>query len=140
MAVWSTFQAEELRRRVQEEEVSRMSVIRNIMYLGVGVASLTREKVEQAVDDLVKRGEVASADRAKAIEELHQKAQSAAAEIRKIVDERLDSVGRRLRWSEQMEKLQAEVERLNSRIDELEKKSKKSAGAAGKSAGGPSKS
>jgi polyhydroxyalkanoate synthesis regulator phasin len=107
-----------------------MSVIRNIMYLGVGMATVTREKIEQAVDDLVKRGEVASADRAKAIDELQQRAQAAAAEIRKVVDDRIESVGKRFRWSEEIDGLRSEVEHLKAKVDELEKAKKSSAKAA----------
>jgi polyhydroxyalkanoate synthesis regulator phasin len=97
-----------------------MSVIKNIMLFGVGVASLTREKVEEAVEDLIKRGEVASADRTKAIEELQHKAQAAAVEIRKIVDERVEAVGQRLRWTDDLRKVQAEVKELSARIGKLE--------------------
>jgi polyhydroxyalkanoate synthesis regulator phasin len=110
--------AEELRK--PQEEVGRMSVIKNIMLLGVGVASLTREKVEEAVEDLIKRGEVAGADRAKAIDELQQKAQAAATEVRRIVDERIEALGRKLRWTEDLRRLQAEVEKLHERVDKLE--------------------
>ncbi len=116
-----------------------MSVIRNIVYLGVGMATATRDKIEQVVDDLVKRGEVASADRAKAIDELQQRAHTAAAEIRKVVDDHIESVGKRFRWVEEIEKLRAEVKHLGARIDELEK-AKKSTGAAKKSAAAQAKS
>jgi polyhydroxyalkanoate synthesis regulator phasin len=117
-----------------------MSVIRNLMYLGVGMATLTREKVEQAVDDLVKRGEVASADRAKAIDELQQRAQAAAAEVRKVVDDRIESFGKRFRWTEEIERLRSEVQALKVKIDEMEKPSGKSTGSTKKTASGKAKS
>jgi polyhydroxyalkanoate synthesis regulator phasin len=116
-----------------------MSVIRNIMYLGVGMATVTREKIEQAVDDLVKRGEVASADRAKAIDELQQRAQAAAAEVRKVVDERIESLGKRFRWAEEIERLRNEVSELRARVDALEKPKKNSRSTA-KGTGGKAKS
>jgi polyhydroxyalkanoate synthesis regulator phasin len=116
-----------------------MSVIRNIMYLGVGMATVTREKIEQAVDDLVKRGEVASADRAKAIDELQQRAQAAAAEVRKVVDDRIESLGKRFRWAEEIDKLRSEVEHLKAKVDELDKAEKPS-GAARKKTGSNAKS
>jgi polyhydroxyalkanoate synthesis regulator phasin len=97
-----------------------MSVIKNIMLLGWGVASLTREKVEEAVEELIKRGEIASADRAKAIDELQQKAQAAAAEIRKIVDERVEAVGKKFRRDEELRRLEAEVEDLKAKLKSLE--------------------
>ena len=108
-------------------EVDAMSVIKSIMLFGVGVASLTREKVEEAVEDLIKRGEIASADRSKAIEELQHKAQTAAAEIRKIVDERVEAVGQKLRWTDDRRKLEAEVKELGARIDKLEDARKRKA-------------
>lgn len=97
-----------------------MSVIKNIFLLGWGVASLTKEKVEEAVEELIKRGELASADRAKAIEELQQKAQAAASEVKKLVDERIEAFAKRLHWFEQVKKLQQEVEDLKKRIEKLE--------------------
>lgn len=102
-----------------------MSVIKNILLVGVGVVSLTREKVEEAVEELIKRGEVASADRSKAIEELQQKAQAAAAEIRKVVDERVEAVAKRLRSTEEVAKLRAKVEELTTRVANLEAGAKK---------------
>jgi len=116
-----------------------MSVIRNIMYLGVGMATVTREKIEQAVDDLVKRGEVASADRAKAIDELQQRAQAAAADVRKVVDDRIESLAKRFRWGEEIDNLRSKVEQLEARLDEIEK-TKKSSRSSGKTAGGKTKS
>ena len=92
-----------------------MSVIRNIMYLGVGMATITRDKIEQAVDDLVKRGEVASADRAKAIDELQQRAQAAASDVRKVVDDHIESLGKRFKWAEEIDKIRAEVEHLRTK-------------------------
>ncbi len=97
-----------------------MSVIKNIFLLGWGVASLTKEKVEEAVEELIKRGEVASSDRGKAIEELQQKAQAAASEIKRIVDERIDAFLKRLQWLEQIKKLQQDVEDLKKRLEKLE--------------------
>mgnify|MGYP000969159565 CR=1 FL=1 len=34
-----------------------MDVVKKAMLLGLGVISLTKEKAEEAVDDLIKRGE-----------------------------------------------------------------------------------
>jgi polyhydroxyalkanoate synthesis regulator phasin len=38
--------------------------------VGLGLASLTREKVEEVVDDLVKRGEVAEKDRPRVVDDM----------------------------------------------------------------------
>jgi cell shape-determining protein MreC len=78
---------------------------------------------------------VESADRSKAIDELQQRAQAAAAEIRKVVDDRVESFSKRFKWAEEIEKLRTEVEQLRAKVDELDKP-KKSPRATGRSAGG----
>jgi polyhydroxyalkanoate synthesis regulator phasin len=111
---------ENARVRIREE-VESMSVLRKVMLLGVGAATLTREKAEELVEDLVKRGEVAAGDKAKAIEELEHKAEAATTEIKKLVDEHLDAVSKKLHWLDDMRKLQGRVDTLTARVEELEK-------------------
>jgi len=98
-----------------------MSVLKKAMLFGVGMASLTKDKAEELVEEMIKRGEVAAGDRAKAIEEIHEKAMSAAADVKKLVDERVDSVTKKFKWLDDMRKLQGQVQELNTRLDQIEK-------------------
>ena len=98
-----------------------MSVLKKAMLFGVGMASLTKDKAEELVEDMIKRGEVAAGDRAKAIEEIHEKAMSAAADVKKLVDERVDAVTRKFKWLDDMRKLQAQVQEMNARLEQIEK-------------------
>ncbi len=52
-----------------------MDIIRKTMLLGLGLMSLTKEKAEGMVDELVKRGEVASQDKFKAVDSLLKEAE-----------------------------------------------------------------
>jgi polyhydroxyalkanoate synthesis regulator phasin len=52
-----------------------MDIIRKTLLLGLGLISLTKEKAESMVDDLVKRGEVASEDKFKAVDSLLKEAE-----------------------------------------------------------------
>jgi polyhydroxyalkanoate synthesis regulator phasin len=47
-----------------------MDTIQKAMYLGLGAISLTKEKAEGIIDDLVKRGEMKEQDRRKMVEQL----------------------------------------------------------------------
>jgi len=98
-----------------------MSILKKAMLFGVGMASVTKEKAEEIVDDLVKRGEVAAGDRAKAIDEIHEKAMSAASDVKKLVDERVDAMTKKFKWIDDMRKLQTQVQDLNTRLDQIEK-------------------
>lgn len=97
-----------------------MSLLRNIMLAGIGLASLTKEKIEEMVEEAIKRGEVASADKAKLIDEIQQRAQAGVAEIRRLVDEQMEAIIRRLRLPEEIKKIQDEVSDLKARIERIE--------------------
>ncbi len=62
-----------------------MDIIRKAMLLGFGVLSLTREKAETVVDDLIKRGEVATGDRFKAVDQLIKESERQEEEITKKI-------------------------------------------------------
>ncbi len=47
-----------------------MDIIRRVVLLGLGVISLSKEKAEEVVDDLIRRGEVASGEKFKAVDTL----------------------------------------------------------------------
>ena len=53
-----------------------MDIIRRAVLLGLGVISLTKEKAEDMVDDLIKRGEVASGERFKVVDTCSKRSKS----------------------------------------------------------------
>jgi polyhydroxyalkanoate synthesis regulator phasin len=53
-----------------------MDPIKKAMYLGLGAVSLTKEKAEGIIDELVTRGEVKEKDRAKMIRTLFEEGES----------------------------------------------------------------
>jgi polyhydroxyalkanoate synthesis regulator phasin len=58
-----------------------MDIIRKTMLLGLGLITLTKDKAEGVVDDLVKRGEVASEDKYKAVDSLLKEAEKQQDEL-----------------------------------------------------------
>lgn len=51
-----------------------LDIFRKTFLLGLGLTSLTREKAEDFIDELIKRGEVESKEKGKAVDDLIQKA------------------------------------------------------------------
>jgi len=99
-----------------------MSVLKKIVLAAVGAATLTREKIEEIVDELVKRGEVASGDKAKVIDEIQEKAQAATQEIRRLIDERIEALSKKLRRADDIRRLEEEIEQLRKKVEDLESK------------------
>jgi polyhydroxyalkanoate synthesis regulator phasin len=69
-----------------------MDILRKTMLLGLGLISLTKEKAEGMVDDLVKRGEVASEDRFKAVEGLLKEAEKQEEEFTRKITKSIHKV------------------------------------------------
>jgi len=84
--------------------------------MGLGALTITKEKAEQIVDELVKKGELAKDERSKAIQDLLKKVD----EQEKIL---IDKVSAEV--NKTIEKLgvptKKDLERLEKKIDELKK-------------------
>jgi len=95
-------------------------VIRKTVLAGIGAVVLTKEKAEGLVDELIRRGEVASEERPKVVQELLTK----AAEMRKEWHEKVEQTVK-----ETVERLgiptKAELDALTRKIDELSVKVEK---------------
>ena len=69
-----------------------MDILRKTMLLGLGLISLTKDKAEGVVDDLVKRGEVASEDRFKAVDSLLKEAEKQEEEFTRKMTKSVNKV------------------------------------------------
>ena len=83
--------------------------------IGLGLASLTREKVEEVVDELVRRGEIAEKDRPGAIEELIARAKEEQKKLTNTVKEGAQKV-----IAETGIPTRQQFEELIKRLDKLE--------------------
>ena len=69
-----------------------MDIIRKAVYMGLGAISMTKDKAEELVDDLIKRGEVASAERYKTIDKLLKEADNHEKEFQRKVSAAVQKV------------------------------------------------
>ncbi len=72
-------------------------IIQKSIYLGLGIASTTKEKVENLVDGLIEKGELTKEEKSKAVKEILAKFEKDEKEFREktkeIVHETLNNVG-----------------------------------------------
>lgn len=92
-------------------------LFKKTVLMGLGAVTITKEKAEQIVDELVKKGELAKDERSKAIKDLLKKAE----EQEKLL---IDKVSAEV--NKAIVKLgvptKKDLERLEKKIDELKKK------------------
>lgn len=109
-----------LYRSIIEKGSQGMKAINNAILAGLGAISLTREKAEEIVDTLIKRGEVARGDRKMAVEDLIAKAEEQAKKFSDTVRHKAAEM-RGVR-REEYDALKDQVASLQKTIDELQAK------------------
>lgn len=91
------------------------------MYLaGLGMLTITKEKAEKMVDELVKKGEIARKDQPDFVKKLIEKGKDTRKEVEKIVEDTTRSVLDKLELS-----TKRDIEELSKKLDALAKKIKK---------------
>ncbi|MBW2545261.1 MAG: phasin family protein [Deltaproteobacteria bacterium] len=96
-----------------------MDFIKKSMLAGVGLAALTREKLEKTVDELIKKGEMTEKEGKEAIEELTEKSKEFKKELTKKVEKTVSDIIARLDIP-----TRKEFAALKSKIEKMEKSRK----------------
>lgn len=94
-----------------------MNMIEKALYLGLGVFSVTRERLERAVNELMEKGEISREEAGQVMEDLIKRGEEEKKAIRKIIQEEMGGLKKDLSMS-----TQTELEQLKERIEELEKR------------------
>lgn len=85
--------------------------------LGLGAISLTKERAELFIDEMVERGEISKEDAKQTLEDVMQKGREQREEVRTMIQEEMDS------WKNNLGVVtRAELDKMAERIKELESK------------------
>ena len=91
------------------------------LYLaGLGAFSLSKEKVEEFVDELVKRGEVTQDEKAKIITDTMKKVEERTKQAKAWVEESVAATMEKMK-----PKMLNDIEQLKVKVEKLEKSNKK---------------
>jgi len=90
--------------------------IRKSMLVGMGLATVTREKIEQTIDELIKKGEMSEKEGKEAIDELVEKSK----EVKKELTDKIENI-----VSDTLKKLnipsREEFQELKDKVDRMDK-------------------
>lgn len=95
---------------------STKDLAKKVFYFGVGVLAFTKEKAEQVVDELVKKGEVKQEEAAKMVDELAAQGKKEKESLKEIIDNEVAKVVKRLPVA-----TKSDLQKLEDRIELLEK-------------------
>ena len=99
----------------------RTRLIEKSMLLGLGVLTLTRDKIVQAVNSLVEEGEVKAEEAPTIIDKLVARGEEEREELRKLMRDELDKlrISAPMASRKDIEALSQKMDDLAARIDEL---------------------
>ncbi len=94
-----------------------MDRIKKAMLLGLGLISLTKEKAEEIVDDLIKRGEVSREEKFKMMDELLREAERKEEELTGKINETVQKTITQIGLVSKKD-----LEAISERLAEIEKR------------------
>ena len=99
-----------------------LEFVKKAILISSGLASMTAEKIEQAVEEIVNKGELSETQGKEFIRDLKEKSAKAKKEMGERIDKMVEDTLRKLSIP-----TRKEVEELKARIEELEKAMEKKA-------------
>lgn len=93
-----------------------MNIFDRMINLGLGTFSMTKERIEKTIDEMVERGEMNREEAKRTMEDLIQRGEEQRDQLRVMVREEVD------KWSPDYSATKTQLENLEARIKELEEK------------------
>jgi len=94
-----------------------LDLIKKSIYLGLGAATVSKEKIESLVDELIEKGQLSKDKKTEAVKEIFEKIEKEEKEIKTKIDNTV---------TETMKKIgivaKSEYDNLLKRVEELERK------------------
>jgi polyhydroxyalkanoate synthesis repressor PhaR len=109
---------------IRKGGIISMDMFKKLALASIGAANMTKEKLEEMFDELVKKGEMSEDERSKALKEFLDKTAESSEKARKWAEETFKNMSAKFssKCEEQISELANKIEKLNARISELERK------------------
>jgi polyhydroxyalkanoate synthesis regulator phasin len=101
-----------------------IDLIKKAVLTGVGVASLTKEKIEDLAKELIVKGKMSEQEGEKLIEEMLSRAEESRNSMKSQTESLVQNTIAKMQLArvEDIERLKAEVEKLREEVSSLHKK------------------
>jgi len=101
-----------------------MDILKKLTLASIGAVNLTREKVEELFDEMVKRGEMTSDERSEAIKSFVDKSSQSAEKMKEKMEEMAGKVAEKFssKLDKKFEELNAKMDKLSKKVADIEKK------------------
>ncbi len=100
-------------------------ILKKTVLAGLGVFSLTKDKAQEIVAELVKRGELSKDEGSKFIKAMMEKVDEEVTFLKKTIDKQVSQAMSKIRpsYDEEFKKLHQKIDKLSKEVEKLSKKS-----------------
>jgi polyhydroxyalkanoate synthesis regulator phasin len=97
-------------------------LIKKAMFTGIGMAAMTKDKIEELAGDFIKKGDLSEQEGRKLVDEMMKKSEESKAEVKKQLDEMVQAalVKMEVARKTQIDELQEEIRLLREAIEKLQ--------------------
>jgi len=108
---------------VEEERSPLLDAVRKVLLASVGAVALAQDEVEDFVNKLVDRGEIAEKDGKSLVRDMVEKRKKQTAKAEQELDQRIEELLHRMNVPTKgdIEALSAKITELSAKVDELKK-------------------
>ena len=108
---------------VEEERNPLLDAVRKVLLASVGAVALAQDELEDFVNKLVDRGEIAEKDGRSLVHDMVEKRKKQTAKAEQELDQRIEELLHRMNvpTKSDIEALSAKVTELSAKVDELKK-------------------
>jgi polyhydroxyalkanoate synthesis repressor PhaR len=99
-----------------------MDAMKKLMLAAIGAINLSRERMEEIFDELVKKGEMTSGEKAEAMKKMAERIETSTGKIKDNVEARVSKAVEKINVSGRVDDLNRKVEELSAKLDEMSKK------------------
>ncbi len=98
-------------------------LLKRMVLAGLGIYSLTKEKAQAFVDELVQKGELSQDEASKVVRAMLNKAEEETEYVRKMIDKRVqEAVSKFSPYGQaELKKLDEKIDRLSAQLEQLTK-------------------
>jgi len=99
-----------------------MDAMKKLMLAALGAVHISKEKMEEIFDELVKKGEMTSGEKTEAMKKMAEKIESSAEKLKDTIETKVSTAVEKINVSARVNDLNKKVEELSAKIEELSKK------------------
>ena len=98
-----------------------IDLIKKAMFTGIGIASLTKDKVEEIAKEFVEKGKISEQEGKKLVDELLTRSDESKEAIRQQVDERIQLAFQKMNIarSSEIEELKQQIRELHAALEKM---------------------